>query len=1084
MGCEKVHLIRVFVSSPGDVAQERHAMEKILNTLNELDGQALGFRLEPFRWENCASGTGSSPQEVVDQQTPDCDIYVGIMSAHFGTPTGQYQSGTEKEYEDARRRNERSGSPWITFYFDDAPKDIRDEKHLEQYGKVLAFRRRVKSQGILFGYNGLQGSPTSFVELVTKDLRRIVHLVLERRGAVSPDGEVRGESSTTAQSGVPLETHVARLVSAYQEHINLRWNSRWADESANSRPPYIETQELSLLLQTDRPERFLHPEYFRVGRRSGSLRPEQDQGQWGSVDRVELAHNRLGNSDGSYCDLSRLVITTDAGVGKTTTMEWLEAELNEPGGATAAFCLPFSRLPVRLEELLPELARWMLQAEGVPCESASPGVAGQVLHSLRDQGRLVLLLDALDQEPPDGSAAQLIGQLLGNPAWRGCRIVISGRPHALERHWSQLFATELGYRWRFAKVEEFTADEQRRFLGTDDRGRDRLDLIPREACEILSTPRVLSYLRALPDSDLRKIRTAGDVYWLSIQHLLVAGMQGSDEARRINLDPAESTPAKLKARSKDRAQKVLAAMAFEMTSTQVTRLDAEADEPTTAPNFDGVPRKQFPRFRERLLRRLEPSGLSAGADQRLEHDLDSLAALNEFVSQGLFDTAVEGMQEVFWRNRTLQEFFTALWLAQYCRFEDTTQLWDWLYVPDRPETEEYYWVWRFVSEMPDAARDPESWLLAIEPIYRQGDGTVEGTRRSSEFIYRACAALGELVAQGNASALAIRRRFQGEFQSECLSGSRGSAAQEAAKQLCDSFIDVPAGEFRMGAPPEKQGMDEDLRFRWKAYLERDGDPEELARQHIASWSFTPGRRGKQEREYWLQWYTQLFRDKDVERFEQSQYPKDETPLEALQEVDAFRLSRCPTLNSWYRLFVPGHGEVESSYRELYASISPAADSPVIFVSWYDAWAFALWARWDVLGCRLPREYEWEYAAKAGTAWDQNYWWGDEFDPAKCNAENNEGRTTPPSASHANPWGFEDILGNVGEWCDEWYRKVYDRNATGEAGVRVFRGGSWAYDARRCRAADRLAFGPAYRGVYLGFRVAAVPLGGAGSKTEE
>jgi formylglycine-generating enzyme required for sulfatase activity len=213
----------------------------------------------------------------------------------------------------------------------------------------------------------------------------------------------------------------------------------------------------------------------------------------------------------------------------------------------------------------------------------------------------------------------------------------------------------------------------------------------------------------------------------------------------------------------------------------------------------------------------------------------------------------------------------------------------------------------------------------------------------------------------------------------------------------------------------------------------------------------------------------------------SQFPRNETPAEAMQSVAAFRFCRSPVLNAWYCLFSPGHGESASSYLEKYQAASPTADSPAIFVSWYDAWAFAQWARWDEGQCRLPREYEWEYAAKAGTPWDQNYWWGDEFDGTKCNADMNVGQTTPPSAAHANPGKLEDILGNVWEWCEDWYWAVYDRDNEEEAALRVFRCGSWRNGARSCRAAFRRRNGPANRLDNLGFRVAAVPLGGASKK---
>ncbi len=515
-----------------------------------------------------------------------------------------------------------------------------------------------------------------------------------------------------------------------------------------------------------------------------------------------------------------------------------------------------------------------------------------------------------------------------------------------------------------------------------------------------------------------------------------------------------------------------------MTTNPSSRVDGGNGDWSTAPNFDGVSRNTFQRFRTRLLSRLSSSAVAGATQESLDRDLDGLAALNNFIEQGFFDTAVEGMQDLFWRNRSMQEFFTALWLSQYCTKDDAAQLWNWLYLPDQLATEEYYWIWRFLCAMHPDARDPEAWLLAVEPIYRPGDGTVTGTRRSAEFIYRAWEPLQELISLGESAAVALRDRFWGEFVGEILSGNRGRQTQQVATQFCDSFIDVPSGEFQMGAPLEKQGMGEELRQRWKVYIEQDGDPEERARRHIVDWSFTPGKRGEQEREYWLNWYTEVFRDKDLERIENRQFPKDETPVECLQQVEAFRLSRSPTLNEWYRLFSPGHGEIASSYLEKYRDISPASDSPVIFVSWYDAWAFTLWARWPGHSCRLPREYEWEYAAKAGTPWDQNYWWGDRFDPGRCNAEQNVGRTTAPSKSHANRWQFEDILGNVWEWCEDWYRTAYDRNALGEATSRVIRGGSWVGYSVHCRAAFRSGSGPRSRDDFLGFRVAAVPAGGA------
>jgi hypothetical protein len=295
----------------------------------------------------------------------------------------------------------------------------------------------------------------------------------------------------------------------------------------------------------------------------------------------------------------------------------------------------------------------------------------QVLAALRSQGKLVLLLDALDQAPPDGVAVDVLHGLLNDPEWRGCRFVVSGRPHALQRHWQRLFDTELGIAWRFVQLDEFNEREQRQFLGQTRDARERFDLIPQEAREILSTPRVLEYLRDLPDRELQQIRTAGDVYWHSINHLLREGMKNSDEARHIGLASQEPTPKTVQRRSLRRALELLGGIAFGMSSTLVPRAGGDPDE--LVPNFDGVPPGRFRQFADRVQGLLERRP-GQPSRQLLDRDIDSLAALNDFLSHGIFDTDVTGLDRIFWRNRTLQEFFTAYWLAQFCTDDDAALL--------------------------------------------------------------------------------------------------------------------------------------------------------------------------------------------------------------------------------------------------------------------------------------------------------------------------------------------------------------------------------------------------------------------------
>lgn len=122
--------------------------------------------------------------------------------------------------------------------------------------------------------------------------------------------------------------------------------------------------------------------------------------------------------------------------------------------------------------------------------------------------------------------------------------------------------------------------------------------------------------------------------------------------------------------------------------------------------------------------------------------------------------------------------------------------------------------------------------------------------------------------------------------------------------------------------------------------------------------------------------------------------------------------------------------------------------PVRGVNWKSAGEFL--AKLNC-GMRLPREAEWEHAARAGTAW--RYWWGDAFAPGKanCQGEFSTAIVTPAGTFPANAWGLVDILGNVWEWCEEWFT---DPMFPSRDRWRTLRGGSWFHERWNARVTER------------------------------
>ena len=195
------------------------------------------------------------------------------------------------------------------------------------------------------------------------------------------------------------------------------------------------------------------------------------------------------------------------------------------------------------------------------------------------------------------------------------------------------------------------------------------------------------------------------------------------------------------------------------------------------------------------------------------------------------------------------------------------------------------------------------------------------------------------------------------------------------------------------------------------------------------------------------------------------------------ELDAFYMDTHEVTVGQFRDFVNQSGYNYGGWESV-AKYSPGDAYPMVSLSWNDATAYAEW-----VGKRLPTEAEWEYAARGGLA-GKRYPWGDEITHNDANYNGTDGRdnwafSAPVGSFEANGYGLYDMVGNVSEWCMDWYGEDYYSNSTAKNPLgpsmghyRVVRGGNWNSDIHHLRLCSRYYYirhHPGIRAREYGFR---------------
>ncbi len=221
------------------------------------------------------------------------------------------------------------------------------------------------------------------------------------------------------------------------------------------------------------------------------------------------------------------------------------------------------------------------------------------------------------------------------------------------------------------------------------------------------------------------------------------------------------------------------------------------------------------------------------------------------------------------------------------------------------------------------------------------------------------------------------------------------------------------------------------------------------------------------------------------------------PTEASRAMFARFLAGNPSWRPAARSTLASQGLVTGSYLAGWSAggTEPAGtgDLPVTDVSYAAAEAFAKWLTARLPGylsgyeVRLPTEAEWEYAARLNDTTSQEGVFQDTYPAAGRSAQ-------PVGTGAAGRLGLRDLMGNVWEWTNDWYRPAEPTlslvSAQGDATAgtalasadaaqmpaahRTVKGGSFANRSDMLSPATRGSLPPDWCTPYLGFRLVIAP----------
>jgi hypothetical protein len=253
--------LRFFLSSPGDVADERTFAQQVIEQELPKDPLLRGqITCEAMRWDDpnapVTMPATLTPQEAVNRglaKPSECDAVIVILWSRLGTPLqdtykrpdgSPYLSGTEWEYEDALAAKP---PPHILVYHRRSKVDLGDPNDPAFDEKVQQFRRVGKffegfrnADGSLKGGFAEYKTPQEFRDRLRLDLRAFIERQLAAKETEASKPRIKAPPPYSVIAKALSAGRVVPIIGTGASHSGRPADGRWNPQAPEFLPNGVE----------------------------------------------------------------------------------------------------------------------------------------------------------------------------------------------------------------------------------------------------------------------------------------------------------------------------------------------------------------------------------------------------------------------------------------------------------------------------------------------------------------------------------------------------------------------------------------------------------------------------------------------------------------------------------------------------------------------------------------------------------------------------------------------------------------------------------------------------------------------------